>query len=70
MGGIVVIGWLVGWAYYHRAGGFHGHKFCSFALYIHYQMHLAGGLHLKPTKFEYIFVNVITFFPFLLYKYF
>ena len=29
-----------------------------------------GGLHLKPPKFEHIFVAVITFSPFLLYKYF
>ena len=29
-----------------------------------------GGLHLKPSKFEHIFVAVITFFPFLLCKYF
>ena len=25
---------------------------------------LKGGLHLKPPKFEHIFVAVITFFPF------
>ena len=29
-----------------------------------------GGLYLKPTKFEHIFVAVITFFLFLLCKYF
>ena len=29
-----------------------------------------GGLPLKPPKFEHIFVAVITFFPFLLCKYF
>ena len=29
-----------------------------------------GGLHLKPPKFEHIFVAVITFFTFLLCKYF
>ena len=29
-----------------------------------------GGLHLKPPKFEHIFVAVITFPPFLLCKYF
>ena len=29
-----------------------------------------GGLHLKPPKFEQIFVAVITFSPFLLCKYF
>ena len=28
------------------------------------------GLHLKPPKFEHIFVALITFFPFLLCKYF
>ena len=29
-----------------------------------------GGLHQKPKKLEHIFVAVITFFPFLLCKYF
>ena len=29
-----------------------------------------GGLHLKPLKFEHIFVALITFFLFLLCKYF
>ena len=29
-----------------------------------------GGLYLKPPKFEHIFVAVITFFPFLLCRYF
>ena len=29
-----------------------------------------GGLYLKPPKFEHISVAVITFFPFLLCKYF
>ena len=29
-----------------------------------------GGLDLKPPKFEHIFVAVITFFPFLLCRYF
>ena len=29
-----------------------------------------GGLHLEPQKFEHIFVAVITFFPFLLCRYF
>ena len=29
-----------------------------------------GGMDLKPPKFEYIFVAVITFSPFLLCKYF
>ena len=31
---------------------------------------LKGGLYLKPTKFEHIFVAVITFSLFLLCKYF
>ena len=31
---------------------------------------IKGGLYLKPTKLEHIFVAVITFFPFLLWKYF
>ena len=29
-----------------------------------------GSLHLKPTKLKHLFVAVITFFPFLLCKYF
>ena len=29
-----------------------------------------GGLYLKPPKFEHIFVAIITFFPFLLCRYF
>ena len=33
-------------------------------------MRHVGGPHLKPPKFEHIFVAVITFFPFLLCKYF
>ena len=33
-------------------------------------MTLRGELHLKPQKFEHIFVAVITFFHFLLSKYF
>ena len=35
----------------------------------HSWIDLGGTLHLLP-KFEHIFVAVITFFPFLLYKYF
>ena len=31
---------------------------------------IKGGLYLKPLKFEHIFVAVITFPPFLLYRYF
>ena len=31
---------------------------------------IKGGLHLKSQKVEHIFVAVITFFPFLLCKYF
>ena len=33
-------------------------------------LQVLGGLHLKPPIFEHIFVAVITFFPFLLCKYF
>ena len=35
-----------------------------------YVVELKGDLHLKPPKFEHIFVAVITFSPFLLCKYF
>ena len=39
---------------------------------IEYYIHILieGLLHLKPPKFEHIFVAVITFSPFLLCKYF
>ena len=44
---------------------------CGLNLSVHRKKNCGkGGLHLKPQKFEHIFVAVITFFPFLLCKYF
>ena len=46
----------------------YGYMFLRECIYIY--MGTWGGLYLKPTKFEHIFVAVITFFLFLLCKYF
>ena len=45
-------------------------KYLKELLHMSTHCHYQGGLYLKPTKFEHIFVAVITFFLFLLCKYF